>query len=172
MRLSEQLKSFGRNLVIAGVISIVCGAVMVVIESNGIIRWAGVLQMAALAAALLAAVVAYQRLIAWRGMQRRLLEARIVAVAPVLPVRRAPRWLWLFWALFALGLAYSISGLFAILFGCLLLGYGLSSPLLGRNVERLEAGRVVFYATRDPENRRPLVVRTVVGADDEPGGVD
>lgn len=170
MRLSEQLKSFGRNMVIAGVILGVCGAAMVVIESNGIIRWAGIAQMLGLAAALLAAVVGYQRFIAWRGMYRRLLAAPVVAEPPVFPVRRTSRWLWGFWALFALGLAYSISGLFAILFGALLLGYGLSSPMLGRNVERLESGRVAFYATRDPETRRPLVVRTVVG--DELGGVD
>jgi len=171
MRLSEQLKTVGRHLLTAGIIAIVCGALMFVFES-GIsgIRWSGVALLVGLAAALVAAVVAYQRFIAWRGMYRRLLAAAIVPEAPVYPVRSLPRWLWGFWALFALGLAYSVSGPFAVFFGCLLLGYGLSSPMLGRNVEQLEAGRVVFYATRDPQTRRPLVVRTVAG--DDPASVD
>jgi hypothetical protein len=172
MRLSEQLKSVGRQLLIAGIIAIVSGVLMFGLESGGAIRWSGVGLLILIAVVIVAAVIGYQRAIAWRGMQRRLLEARIVPVAPVYAVRPLPRWLWGFWALLAFGLAYSVSGPFAIFFGCLLLGYGLSSPMLGQRVERLEAGRVAFYATRDPETRRPVVVRTVVGADDEPGGVD
>jgi hypothetical protein len=50
----------------------------------------------------------------------------------------------------------------------MLIGYGLAAPDLARKVAALEAGRVQFYSTRNPNTRRPQVVRVVQdGAEEE-----
>lgn len=161
MRLTQQLIRFGRQLVIAGWIAIGLGMLMLVIEGLGqAVRWSTLATIALLAACISGGIYLYQQGVYWRKLRRRLMAAQVAAETPATIVRPLPGWLWAVWVLLALSFAYSMPP-FAIFFGSLLLGYGLSSPALARQVQALEAGRVEFYAVRDAKTRRPTVVRVV-----------
>ena len=167
MRLTQQLTTIGRQLVIGGAIAIACGVIIFLVENAGVTNLPGWGLVILFAALIFGGVYLFQSKIYWRSLRTRLLAAAIVEVAPQHPYRPLPRWVWALWAVIALTMAYSVNGPFAIFFGSLLLGYGLSSPVLARNVTQLEADRVQFHASRDPKTRRAVVVRTVVSTDGE-----
>jgi hypothetical protein len=152
---------FGRQLIIAGAIAIVCGILVLVLQGIGdVVRWSGLGLMALFALLICGGIYLYQRGVYWRSLRRRLLAAAPVAEAPPNIVKPLPLWLVGVWVVISLGLAWSMPQ-FAIFFGSMLIGYGLSSPMLARQVAALEAGRVEFYSIRDPKTRRPTVVRVV-----------
>ncbi len=161
MRLTQQMVRLGRLLMIAGIVAVVCGILVLVLQGLGdVVRWSGLGVMALFALVICGGIYLYQRGIYWRTLRRRLMAAEAVAEAPQNTLQPLPVWLWGVWAVVALGLAWSMPE-FAIFFGSMLLGYGLSSPMLARQVAALEAGRVEFYSIRDPKTRRPKVVRVV-----------
>jgi hypothetical protein len=161
MRLTHQMVRFGRQLIIAGTIAIVLGLLILLLGGIGNeLRWSDLGLMALFALLICGGIYLYQRGIYWRSLRRRLMAADLVTEAPTNSLKALPLWVWGVWFMVALSLAYSLAP-FAIFFGSMLIGYGLSSPLLARHVADLEAGRVEFYSIRDPKTRRPTVVRVV-----------
>ncbi len=172
MRLTHQMVRFGRQLIIAGSIAVGLGLLLLVFQGLGdVVRWSGLGMIVLFALLISGGIYLYQRGIYWRALRRRLMAAELVAVAPQDTIKALPLWLWGFWVLVAFSLAYAMPP-FAIFFGSMLIGYGLSSPMLARQVAALEAGRVEFYSIRDPKTRRPTVVRIVPDSTWESGETD
>ncbi|HEY1011088.1 MAG TPA: hypothetical protein VGE07_00190 [Herpetosiphonaceae bacterium] len=164
MRLTEVLGTGGRQLAIAGLISLAIGLLVVPFQawlSQAAVPWGELGAIAAMALAVTAAVHGYQRLVRWKKLRGDLLAAPVESAAPSGALPRPKIWVWLLWGGFMFVMAYGFHPAFAIFSGSLLAGYGSAGPWLAGNVSGVEAGRVTFYTRQDPKTRRPSVYRVV-----------
>ena len=165
MQVSQQLRDTSRQFIIAGVIALGIGGFFVVDDwRNGRMTAGSLGTILLIALAILGGMYLYQSTMQWRVLRQRLMNADFAKTPPTNAYKPMPIWLkvllWSVWVLLMFGFAVSFNGAFAMFFGSFILAYGIANPKLARAVQNLEAGRVIFYATRD-QNRRPKIVRVM-----------
>lgn len=164
MRLTEVLGEGGRQMVIAGAISMVIGWLVVPFQawlSQAPVPWGELLGTFAISLALIAAIHGYQRLVRWKKLRGDLLAAPVELSAAAVAYPKPKTWAWAALGVFMFIMAYGFTPAFAIFGGSLLAGYGSAGPWLAGNVSGVEAGRVTFYTKQDPKTRRPRLYRVV-----------
>ena len=164
MRLSFMLEQIGKQLVITGALVQIAGLLMMFYQATqlGGLNWLNIGLILLVAAVIAGAVWLYQRTVFWRRLEQRLLRAKSITRPPADPYRSVPWWLWVFIFVVAFSCSGAVGGTFGILLGALLLGYGLSAPMLRQRVLELERGRTEFYAVRDEQRQASLVRFTPV----------